>query len=83
MKSWNEENSKLEREFGFNDFSEALAFVNKVGELAQEADHHPDILIHSYKKVRIILTTHEEGRVTQKDRDLAKKIEQMFQNPGV
>jgi len=72
---WKTENNKLKKEFTFNDFMEALGFVNQVGELAQGMDHHPDILIHSYKKVLITLTTHSEGKVTDLDHQLASKID--------
>lgn len=75
MNNWTEKNNKLEREFEFSNFKEALEFVNKVGELAEEANHHPDILLHDYKKVLVTLTTHSEGSVvTEKDRKLAGEI---------
>ena len=69
----------MEREFEFGNFKEALAFVNKVGELAEEANHHPNILLHDYKKVLISLTTHSEGfSVTDKDRKLAEEIHRVY-----
>ncbi|MDP3881113.1 MAG: 4a-hydroxytetrahydrobiopterin dehydratase [bacterium] len=75
MNNWTEKDNKLEREFEFTDFKEALDFVNKVGALAEEANHHPDILLHDYKKVLLTLTTHSEGSVvTEKDRALAEEI---------
>lgn len=77
--NWNIENNKLERDFTFDDFKEALAFVNKVGIIAEELDHHPTILIHSYKKVNIKLTTSEEGNiVTEIDHKMSKKIDQLL-----
>jgi len=66
--------TKLRKEFEFKDFKSALAFVNKVGELAEAANHHPDICF-GWGKVEISLVTHESGGVTQKDIDLAGKIE--------
>lgn len=71
---WQEENNSLRREFTFPDFKSALAFVNKVGELAEAANHHPDIAL-GWGKVIITLTTHREGKVTSKDHDLATKID--------
>lgn len=71
---WEEENNSLVREFGFKDFRAALDFVNKVGELAEEANHHPDIEL-GWGRVKIRLTTHSEGKVTDKDRNLAKEID--------
>lgn len=72
---WIEENNFLKKDFEFKNFVEAVDFVNKIMPLAEKADHHPDILIYSYKKVRITLTTHEEGKVTQKDYSLANAID--------
>ena len=62
----------LEREFRFADFAEALAFVNKVGELAEEANHHPDIEIH-WNRVRLRWWTHVTGTVTDRDHELAER----------
>lgn len=64
----------LEKEFTLKNFTDALGFVNKIGIEAEKLDHHPDILIHSYKKVKITLTTHSKGKVTEKDYQLAKII---------
>jgi len=66
---------KLEKEFIFSNFVESVEFVDKIVPLAQAADHHPDILIHSYKKVKVMLFTHSENKITDKDYDLAKKID--------
>lgn len=75
--SWKQKNSSLTKEFIFNNFLEAIDFVNKVAKLSENIDHHPDIFIHSYKKVKIILTSHSEGKVTQKDYNLAKQIDEL------
>lgn len=72
---WKEINQTIEKDFTFSNFREALEFTNRVGELAEEMDHHPDILLHGYKHVRITLTTHSEGKVTEADRQLAVKID--------
>lgn len=74
---WKTNNEQLEREFTFSDFKQALQFVNKVGELAEEMDHHPDILLFAYKKVKITLTTHSERKITELDYGLAEKIDQI------
>ena len=71
---WNEVNKTITREFKFEDFKSALAFVNKVGELAEQANHHPDIEL-GWGRVKITLTTHSEGKVTEKDQQLAQKID--------
>jgi len=65
----------VERTFG--DFAGALAYVNRVGELAEQANHHPDILLHGWNKVRLTLSTHSEGGLTAADFDLAQRVEQL------
>jgi len=75
--NWKTENNKWVKEFQFSNFVKAIEFVNKVAELAEKADHHPDILIHSYKKVRVELITHSEGKITEKDYGLAKEIDRI------
>ena len=72
---WDFEKRQIAKEFQFKDFAEALNFVNKVGTFAEEMNHHPDILLHSWNKVKITVSTHSEGGVTQKDFKLAEKIE--------
>ncbi len=72
---WVEKNNVLVKEFEFADFAEALDFVNKVAAEAEKVNHHPDVLLHSYRKVKIMLTTHSEEKVTIRDRELAAKID--------
>lgn len=78
---WQEKDKTLVRKFRFPDFKTALAFVNKVGELAEAANHHPDIHL-SWGKVTVILTTHSEGDVTDKDRQLADEIDNVKTQSG-
>ncbi len=75
MTNWIYSNNQIEKEFSFNDFIEASSFVTSVGLEAEKMDHHPDILIHSWNKVKISVSTHSEGGLTEKDFQLAKKIE--------
>jgi len=62
----------LQREHEFRDFAEALAFVNRVGELAERENHHPDIEIH-WNRVTLRWWTHEKDAVTDRDSELAEK----------
>jgi 4a-hydroxytetrahydrobiopterin dehydratase len=71
---WKEQGSEIVRTFEFRDFCAALAFVNKVGDLAEKAGHHPDIDIR-WNKVKLALTTHDAGGLTGKDFDLAAEID--------
>ena len=75
MSGWREEDGQLVRDLEFKDFAAALAYVNDVAEKAEEENHHPDILIHGWNKVRLTLSTHSEGKVTQADHDLAAGID--------
>lgn len=77
--SWKIEENKLTKEFTFHNFVEAVAFVQKIVPLAEAMNHHPDILIYAYKKVKITLFTHSENKVTDKDHTLAKKIDALIQ----
>lgn len=70
------EDKKLRREFIFGDFSEAIGFVNKVANLAEAQKHHPDIYIF-YNRVVVELWTHKVAGLSQKDFDLAAKIENL------
>jgi 4a-hydroxytetrahydrobiopterin dehydratase len=73
--SWIEKDDALYRQFTFNDFSEAFAFMTKVALLAEKADHHPE-WSNIWNKVSIKLCTHSAGnKITQKDIDLAKAID--------
>jgi 4a-hydroxytetrahydrobiopterin dehydratase len=67
---WTEVDQALERTFEFGNFVEALAFVNRVGELAESQNHHPDIAIH-YNRVTLRWWTHSAGGITDRDRELA------------
>lgn len=75
---WQEKNNTLYRKFTFEDFVEAFGFMSEVAELAEAAQHHPEWR-NVYNKVEIWLTTHDEGGVvTNKDHDLAKQIDQAY-----
>ncbi len=75
MDNWFYSENQIQKEFFFKDFIDALSFVNKVGLESEKMDHHPDILLHSWNKVRISISTHSEGGVTEKDFELAQRIE--------
>ena len=75
--SWERENDEIVREWRFEGFTEAIAFVNRVAEAAEEANHHPDIFIHGWNKVRLSLTDHSAGGLTQKDFEMAAKFDEL------
>jgi 4a-hydroxytetrahydrobiopterin dehydratase len=72
---WRQEGESLVRDYQFKDFAQAVAFVNTVAEAAEEANHHPDILIHGWNNVRLTLTTHSAGKLTDNDRAMAERID--------
>ncbi|KKU63017.1 MAG: pterin-4-alpha-carbinolamine dehydratase [Candidatus Amesbacteria bacterium GW2011_GWA1_47_16] len=75
---WKPEKGKLVRELILEDFDAAVKLVNRIAVIAGELDHHPDIRIYDYKKLRIELYSHKEKRVTEKDRELAQRIEELL-----
>jgi 4a-hydroxytetrahydrobiopterin dehydratase len=77
LPEWGIEEGVLTRTFRFKDFVAALAFVNRVGERAEEAGHHPDIDIR-YNRVRLVLVTHDAGGLTAKDFDLAAFADELL-----
>lgn len=80
---WQTENNKLYKKFTFDDFSDAMAFMNHVAEIAEEMNHHPTMQ-NTYNTVEIWLSTHDAGdTVTVKDKDLAHKIDQLLAAPNV
>ena len=72
LPEWELDKKQIERTFEFDDFSQAVEFVNGVAEIAEEEDHHPDIDLR-YNKVRIALSTHSEGGLTEMDFEVAEK----------
>lgn len=73
--AWTETRARLEREFQFIDFRAAMAFLNRVAEVAEDHGHHPEIF-NVYGRVRLTLTTHDAGNtVTNKDHELAAAID--------
>jgi 4a-hydroxytetrahydrobiopterin dehydratase len=79
VKDWTVRADKeLEREFTFKDFSEALTFINKVGEIAEAEGHHPDIYLHGWNKVRFNLMTHATRGLSINDFVMASKIDALL-----
>ena len=75
LEGWSiEGGNAIVKDYTFPDFKQALAFVNKVGELAEQHEHHPLILI-DYTAVRLTLTTHDEHGLTERDFKLARAID--------
>ena len=74
---WERQGDEIVREWRFDDFNEALAFVNRVGEMAEDANHHPDILLHGWNKVKLSLTNHSAGGLTEMDFAMAGRFDNL------
>ncbi len=74
---WSKEGEEIVRGWTFKDFAEAISFVNRVAELAEAANHHPDILVHGWNKVRLSVTNHSAGGLTNADFELAKRVDEL------
>jgi 4a-hydroxytetrahydrobiopterin dehydratase len=72
---WRRGDAAIAREWRFADFAAAIAFVERVAEVAEAANHHPDILVHGWNKVRLTLSTHSQGGVTEADLALATQLD--------
>src|SRR3954469_20230303 len=81
MDGWSVDQGRLRKKFKFDDFAGALAFVNQVGELAEAADHHPDITF-GWGYADIELMTHDRGGITDVDIALASKIDSIKTDPA-
>jgi 4a-hydroxytetrahydrobiopterin dehydratase len=72
---WSREGDAIVRDFKFDDFARAMEFVNVVAGIAEERNHHPDILVHGWNNVRLTVTNHSEGGLTEADFGLAHAID--------
>ena len=78
LSEWKQKEGKLVRIITFSNFKEVVSAVNKISVIAEKMNHHPDLEIFSYKKLRIKIHTHELNELTEKDFDLAMKIDSLF-----
>lgn len=76
MSEWQEVDGALERTFELDSFREAIGFVGRVADLAEAESHHPDIAI-DYRKVTLRWTTHSAGGITDRDRELAARTDEL------
>jgi 4a-hydroxytetrahydrobiopterin dehydratase len=74
---WRREGDEIVREWQLENFAEAIGFVNRVAETAEEANHHPDIFVHGWNKVRLSLTNHSAGGLTDADFEMAGRIDKL------
>ena len=82
LSGWELRDEKLRRELKFKNFVQAWGFMTQVAMLAEQADHHPE-WSNVYSRVTIDLTTHEAGGISQRDFDLAKKVNEVLTGMGM
>jgi len=75
--AWEREGDEIVREWRFDGFTEAVAFVNRVADVAEDANHHPDIFLHGWNKVKLSLTNHSAGGLTEMDFTMAARFDDL------
>ena len=78
LNGWGKDGEAIRKQYVFDGFASAVAFVVRVGFDAEAADHHPDVLISNYKKVTLTFTTHSDGGLTEKDFAGAEAADRVF-----
>ena len=73
--AWKLEDDQIVRSWSFENFAGAISFVNRVAEVAEHRNHHPDILVHGWNKVRLSVTNHSAGGLTEADFELARELD--------
>lgn len=76
---WEQQGAWLLKRYEFDDFAAALTFVNEVGEIAEDLNHHPDITLQNYNEVLLQITTHDKNGITDKDFDFVDDVEGLSQ----
>ena len=79
---WRREGETIVRDFDLADFVAAIELVQRIADLAEAANHHPDILVHGWNKVRLTLSTHSAGGLTEADFTLAERIDEPVEPPS-
>ncbi|MDP4200840.1 MAG: 4a-hydroxytetrahydrobiopterin dehydratase [Bacteroidota bacterium] len=75
--SYNSAKPQIEKNFERKDFVDSTSFIQEIAEIAERHDHHPDLLLHDYKYVQVMLSTHSAGGITQSDFDVAQEIDRI------
>ncbi len=78
VKDWEVINNTLVKTYVFADFLSAANFIQKIVDLSEKSQHHPDIFLHSYNYIRVILFTHDKQQITNKDYTFAKQLDDLF-----
>lgn len=76
---WQQRDDSLVADIECDDFMAAVELINQIAELAEQQNHHPDVWLHGYKNLQIILQTHDEGGLSSKDEQLAQAIDELWE----
>jgi 4a-hydroxytetrahydrobiopterin dehydratase len=77
LDGWKRDRNTLTKEFTLSSFTGAAKFIAKIAPIANRMDHHPDLRLYRYKRIKVMLTTHDAGGITKKDFDLAARIDRL------
>src|SRR6185312_9789406 len=72
---FSKEHNAIEKEYERKNFLDSVSFIQQIAQAAEKHDHHPDVLLHDYKKVRVMFSTHSAGGITQNDFDMAYAVD--------
>jgi 4a-hydroxytetrahydrobiopterin dehydratase len=78
LSGWERKGDAIAKQYTFKQFMDAIHFINRIAEIAEQMDHHPDMLVN-YRRVTFTLSTHDQGGITDKDFKLGEAIEREFQ----
>jgi 4a-hydroxytetrahydrobiopterin dehydratase len=79
LPGWERKGEAIAKQYMFKEFMDGIRFLNRIAEIAEQMDHHPDVSIN-YRRITFSLSTHDQGGVTEKDIKLAEAIEREFKN---
>lgn len=77
LPEWELKGSAISKQYTFKEFMDGIRFINRIAEIAEQMDHHPDIAVN-YRRITFTLSTHDQGGITEKDFKLADAIEKEF-----
>jgi len=80
LPGWERKGETIAKQYTFKEFMGGIRFINRIAEIAEEMDHHPNDMIVNYRRITFALTTHDQGGISEKDFKLADAIEGEFKN---
>jgi 4a-hydroxytetrahydrobiopterin dehydratase len=79
LPGWERKGEAITKQYTFKEFMDGIRFINRIAEIAEQMDHHPDMTVN-YRRITFALSTHDQGGITEKDVKLAEAIEREFKN---